>query len=359
MHIDPSSSGAVDPDDAYAVSLPATDTTDAAAPAADPATDQTAARAAVADIAAAAAGVWPRLAERVATQHWPASTLYVVATPIGNLGDLSLRAQMTLQRCDVIAAEDTRSTRPMLDAWGIRTPLIAAHRHNEAQAAQAIVGRLAAGERVALVSDAGAPGVSDPGARVIRVVREAGFTVVPIPGASAVITALMGSGVTTDENPAFVFAGFAPSKRVARQRWLAQWTAIPAPVVIYESPHRLRETLRDVVDTCGPARGITIARELSKRFEEIVTLPASEALTWIDAPHREQGEFVLIISAPPAATEEGIDGRAGEILQWLMEVASVRDAARLASRITGVPRDALYAHALSLRKAQESDEDED
>jgi 16S rRNA (cytidine1402-2'-O)-methyltransferase len=333
MQNDPSSMGA---DDAYSAS--ASDT---------------------ADIAASAAGVWPRLAERVATQHWPASTLYVVATPIGNLGDLSLRAQMTLQRCDVIAAEDTRSTRPMLEAWGIRTPLMAAHRHNEAQAAQAIVGRLAAGERVALVSDAGAPGVSDPGARVVRAVREAGFTVVPIPGASAVIAALMGSGVTTDENPAFVFAGFAPSKRVARQRWLAQWTAVPAPVVIYESPHRLRETLRDVVETCGAGRQITIARELSKRFEEIVTLPASEALTWIDAPHREQGEFVLIVGAPPEQEETGIDGRAGEILQWCMEVTSVRDAARLASRITGVPRDALYAHALTLRKAQEDEEEDD
>lgn len=336
MHIDPSSSGAVEPDDAY-----------------------TAGSSGTADIAASAAGVWPRLAERVATQHWPASTLYVVATPIGNLGDLSLRAQMTLQRCDVIAAEDTRSTRPMLEAWGIRTPLMAAHRHNEAQAAQAIVGRLAAGERVALVSDAGAPGVSDPGARVVRAVRDAGFTVVPIPGASAVIAALMGSGVTTDENPAFVFAGFAPSKRVARQRWLGQWTAVPAPVVIYESPHRLRETLRDVVETCGAERQITIARELSKRFEEIVTLPAGEALTWIDAPHREQGEFVLIIGAPPAQAEEGIDGRAGEILQWCMEVTSVRDAARLASRITGVPRDTLYAHALTLRKAQQDDDNEE
>lgn len=153
---------------------------------------------------------WKRLIERVGTQSWPAATLYVVATPIGNLADLSVRAWQTLLRCDVVAAEDTRSTRPLLQAWGIETPLMSAHRHNEASAAEAIVERLHRGERVALVSDAGAPAVSDPGARIVKAVREAGFTVVPLPGASAVITALMATGVTTDENPAFAFAGFLP-----------------------------------------------------------------------------------------------------------------------------------------------------
>src|SRR5690606_14561253 len=137
---------------------------------------------------------WKRLTERVDAQHWPTATLYVVATPIGNLGDLTLRAWQALSRCDVIAAEDTRSSRPLLDAWGVDTPLMAAHRHNEAAAAQAIVQRLEAGERVALISDAGAPAVSDPGARIVRAVREAGFPVVPVPGASAVIAALMASG---------------------------------------------------------------------------------------------------------------------------------------------------------------------
>lgn len=163
---------------------------------------------------------WKRLAEQVAGQHWPAPALYVVATPIGNLGDLGLRAWQALRQCDVIAAEDTRSSRPLLDAWDIRTPLMAAHRHNEAAAAEAIVQRLEAGQRVALVSDAGAPAVSDPGARIVRRVREAGFPVVPVPGPSAVITALMGAGVTSDENPAFVFAGFPPPKQGARRKWL-------------------------------------------------------------------------------------------------------------------------------------------
>lgn len=237
-----------------------------------------------------AGDAWARVAERVAGQHWPASTLYVVATPIGNLGDLGLRAWHALQRADVIAAEDTRASRTLLDAWGVGTPLMAAHRHNEAAAAQAICERLAQGQRVALVSDAGAPAVSDPGARVVRAVREAGFAVVPVPGPSAVIAALMGSGVTTDENPAYAFAGFAPSKAAARQRWLRTWCALPAPVVMFESPHRLAATLADLLEVCGPARLVTVARELTKRFEEIATFPLSEAAAWLAAdPHREQG----------------------------------------------------------------------
>jgi 16S rRNA (cytidine1402-2'-O)-methyltransferase len=296
------------------------------------------------------AGAWPRLAEKVAAQSWPASALYVVATPIGNLGDMSLRAQICLQRVDVIAAEDTRLTRPLLDAWGIRTPLMAAHRHNEAQAAQAIVARLAAGERVALVSDAGSPGVSDPGARVVRVVREAGYTVVPLPGPSAVVTALMASGLTTDENPAFAFAGFAPAKSVARQRWLTQWCALRAPVAMYESPHRLEATLADLETVCGPGRQLTIARELTKRFEEIVTLPIGTAKAWLlEHAHRVQGEFVLIVGAAPDDQDGVLDTRAEEVLRALLDVMSVRDCAKVAARITGVPRDVLYARALALK----------
>lgn len=304
-----------------------------------------------ADAAGPPSRAWQRMAERVAAQSWPASALYVVATPIGNLGDLSLRAQVCLQRADVIAAEDTRLTRPLLDAWGITTPLIAAHRHNEAQMAESIVHRLAAGERVALVSDAGAPGVSDPGARVVRAVRQAGYTVVPLPGPSAVITALMASGATSDENPAFAFAGFPPSKQVARQRWLAQWCALAAPVAMYESPHRLAATLGDLEQVCGPARRLTIARELTKRFEEIVTLPLAQAKAWLDAyAQRSQGEFVLIVEAPPAAQADG-GAQADEVLRTLLEVLSVRDSAKVAAKLTGVARDTLYARALALKGA--------
>ncbi|AUT45033.1 16S rRNA (cytidine(1402)-2'-O)-methyltransferase [Achromobacter sp. AONIH1] len=300
------------------------------------------------NVSPAAGDAWSRVAESVAGQHWPAATLYVVATPIGNLGDLGLRAWHALQRADVIAAEDTRASRKLLDAWGVGTPLMAAHRHNEASAAQAICERLAQGQRVALVSDAGAPAVSDPGARVVRAVREAGYAVVPVPGPSAVIAALMGSGVTSDENPAFAFAGFAPPKAAARQRWLRTWCALPAPVVMFESPHRLAATLADLLEVCGPARKLTVARELTKRFEEIATFALGEGAAWLAAdPHREQGEFVLIVHADEAAEDEGeVDARADALLDALLETLSVRDAAKVAAKVTGLPKDALYSRAL-------------
>lgn len=295
---------------------------------------------------------WKRLTDKVAEQHWPAATLYVVATPIGNLGDLGLRAWQALSRCDVIAAEDTRASRPLLDAWGISTPLMAAHRHNEAAAAQAIIQRLAQGERVALVSDAGAPAVSDPGARIVRAVREAGHQVVAIPGASAVIAALMASGATSDENPAFVFAGFMPPKAAARQKWLRRWCAMPAPIVMFESPHRLTAAVADLLQVCGPGRKLTLARELTKRFEQVHTLPLGEAENWLAAdPHRHQGEFVLIVheAQEPAAGEE-MDPAVLELLDALLDSLSVRDAARVAAKVTGLPRDELYTLALSRRK---------
>jgi len=304
---------------------------------------------------ASAGDAWTRMAERVAGQHWPEAALYVVATPIGNLGDLGLRAWQALARADVIAAEDTRSSRSLLDAWGIATPLMAAHRHNEAAAAQQICQRLAQGQRVALVSDAGAPAVSDPGARVVRAVREAGYAVVPVPGPSAVITALMGSGVTSDENPAYAFAGFAPSKSAARQRWLRSWCALAAPVVMFESPHRLAATLADLLEVCGPQRSLTVARELTKRFEQIATMPLSRAAQWLaDDPHREQGEFVLIVHAAEAAAADAAaadDPATGALLDALLESLSVRDAARVAAKVTGQPRDVLYALALARRPA--------
>jgi 16S rRNA (cytidine1402-2'-O)-methyltransferase len=207
---------------------------------------------------------------------------------------------------------------------------------------------------VALVSDAGAPAVSDPGARIVRAVREAGYAVVPIPGPSAVIAALMASGVTSDENPAYVFAGFPPSKSAARQRWLAQWCGLPAPVVMFESPHRLAATLADLLEVCGPQRDVTIARELTKRFEEIATLPLGKARDWMQAqPHRGQGEFVLIAHAAPAPAQEGneVDPSTDALLDALLESVSVRDAARIASRVSGLPRDVLYARALARKPA--------
>lgn len=301
------------------------------------------------------AGAWQGMMDKVRGQVWPESCLYVVATPIGNLGDLTLRGWQALEQCDIIAAEDTRATRPFLQAWGIQTPLMAAHRHNEAQAASAIIERLAQGQRVALVSDAGAPAVSDPGARVVREVRQAGYRVVPLPGASAVIAALMGSGATSDENPAFAFAGFMPPKAVARRKWLQQWAGLDMPVLMFESPHRLRAAVRDMEQVCGPQRRLTFARELSKRFEQIHTVPLGQAEQWLaEDGHREQGEFVLILHEAPRQEQDApeLDAATERWMSALLEQVSLRDAARIGSQASGVPRDVLYAWGLA-RQARE------
>lgn len=296
---------------------------------------------------------WQRLTERTTTQDWPCASLYVVATPIGNLADLSLRAWQTLLRCDVIAAEDTRVSRSLLDIWGINTPLIAAHQHNEAQAAQAIVSRLEDGERVALISDAGAPAISDPGARIVRHVRQAGYRVIPVPGPSAVIAALMGSGVTTDENPAFIFAGFMPPKSAARRQWLSDWCFLSGPVVMFESPHRLRASVADIADVCGADRLLTFARELSKRFEQIETMAAGQAGEWLSADaHRLQGEFVLIVhQQDKIPLEEQASPETIRLADALLESLSVRDAARILTKAGGMARDDAYKLALARSKA--------
>lgn len=300
---------------------------------------------------------WDRLTERTTTQDWPVASLYVVATPIGNLSDLSLRAWQTLLQCDVIAAEDTRISRSLLDAWGVGTPLMAAHQHNEAQAAQVIIERLEKDERVCLVSDAGAPAVSDPGARIVRSVRQAGYRVIPVPGPSAVIAALMGSGVTTDENPAFVFAGFMPPKSMARKQWLRDWCFLSAPVVMFESPHRLRAALADIAEVCGPERQITVARELTKRFEQITTLAAGQAVEWLlsDA-HHQQGEFVLIVHQQ-LKTGHDEEGSQDDIvlIDALLELLSVRDTARVVAKVTKLTRDAAYKLTLARSQAGHAD----
>ena len=301
---------------------------------------------------------WDRVSERMSAQLWPTHALYVVATPIGNLGDLSLRAWHALNRADVIAAEDTRASRSLLDAWGLNTPLMAAHRHNELSAAADIVGRLQSGQRVALITDAGSPAVSDPGGLVVQAVREAGLRVVPLPGASALISALMATGVTTDASPGFVFAGFAPTKSAARQRWFRQWTQLPTTVVFYEAPHRIVASAEDLLAVLGPARKVSFARELTKRFEEIATISLFEVQQWFEADgHRLQGEYVVIVHPPvEAASEQEMLDEGASVDAWLdalLETMSVRDVARIAAKATGQARDALYARALAL-KAQRS-----
>lgn len=290
--------------------------------------------------------VWQQLNQ----QDWPAPCLYVVATPIGNRADLSLRAWQTLLRADVIAAEDTRTAQPLLQAWGVRTPLMAVHRHNEARASEALLERLAQGQRVALISDAGAPAISDPGGRVVQAVRGQGFRVMPVPGASAVTTALMGSGVTSDEQPAFVFAGFSPGKKTARQKWLRHWGAQPLPVLFFESPHRLLDCVQDLQSVLGPDRPLTLCRELTKRFEQIHAGPVSELLAWLKADtDRQRGEFVLIVHGRAQERSEDVDEATKAWLQALVGPLSVRDAVRVAMQATGLPRQPLYQYALSLQ----------
>lgn len=303
-----------------------------------------------------------QMSVRVANQDWPTAALYVVATPIGNLGDLSLRAWYALGLVDLIAAEDTRATRVLLAAWGLDTPLMPAHRHNEAQAAQQIIARLAQGHRVALVSDAGAPAVSDPGGLVVAAVRQAGFVVVALPGPSAVITALMSLGVTSDEKPAFAFLGFAPNKHNARLSWLRRASLFDGTLVFYEAPHRIQAAMIDVVEVFGPQRMVSLARELTKKFEETVSQPASLLLDWFKAaPHREQGEYVVLIHpiGRLAEADQGGDDLLSDASEqaahqaWadaLLAVLSVRDASKVMAQATGLAKDNCYAMMLA-RKA--------
>jgi 16S rRNA (cytidine1402-2'-O)-methyltransferase len=271
--------------------------------------------------------------------------LYVVATPIGNLGDISLRALETLRAADLVACEDTRHARHLLDHHGIRTSTLAVHQHNENAAAVRVIEAVRGGQRVALISDAGTPGVSDPGARTVAAVRAAGLPVIPIPGASAAITALSASGFT-DEH--FLFVGFLPAKVGARRTALEKLGAIEAALVFYEAPHRVTETVAHLLAVFGGERELVVARELTKLFEQIVRIPLAEAPAWLAAdPNHQRGEFVLIVSAPPP--REGLDAEAERVLKALLAELPVKQAAKLAAEITGVGKNELYQRALALK----------
>lgn len=272
------------------------------------------------------------------------ATLFIVATPIGNLSDITLRALQTLKAVAMIACEDTRHARRLLDHHGIGTPLIALHEHNERQAATRLIALLREGKSIALISDAGTPAISDPGARAVAAVRQAGFGIVPIPGPNAAIAALSVSGF---EGP-FHFAGFLPPRVGARQTALAALKALPATLVFYEAPHRIEETIADLVGTLEPEREIVIARELTKVFEQIERMPLPAAPAWLaaDENHR-RGEFVLVVSAPPPS--HGLDAESERILKLLLAELPLKPAVKLAAEITGLPRNDLYARALALR----------
>ncbi|GIZ50704.1 ribosomal RNA small subunit methyltransferase I [Noviherbaspirillum aridicola] len=284
--------------------------------------------------------------QEVSQQAWPTATLYVVATPIGNAGDITLRAINALAIADAVACEDTRNTGQLLSRYGLSKELLAAHEHNEREAAQRIVERLRAGQRIALVSDAGTPAVSDPGARIVDAVRAAGLQVMPLPGPSAAVAALSASGLVQDR---FLFAGFLPSKAKQREDALRKLADVEATLVLYEAPHRIVDTAQALLSVLGGERQVVFARELSKLFEEIHRCSLAEAPAWLAADaKREKGEYVLLVEGASAADGDD-DQEARRLLAILLEECSVKQAASLAARITGLKKNALYEQALKMK----------
>ncbi|MBI2772523.1 MAG: 16S rRNA (cytidine(1402)-2'-O)-methyltransferase [Burkholderiales bacterium] len=286
--------------------------------------------------------------DAAASQHYPQGALYVVATPIGNLADISLRALHVLALADCVACEDTRHTQAMLRAYGIdKAPaqLLAVHQHNESEAAQAVVARLRQGQRVAYASDAGTPAVSDPGARLVAAVREAGLRVVPLPGASSITAAVSVAGLAGGGESGFVFAGFLPAKAGERDAAVQTLAAQALPVVLLEAPHRI-EALAKSLAALG-SRLVTVGRELTKQFEEIATLDCAGFSAWLDADaQRTRGEFALVLHGVPqaAAADDGL-----RVLQLLLKELPVKGAVKLAAEITGGSRNELYEAALKLK----------
>lgn len=276
-------------------------------------------------------------------------TLYVVATPIGNLGDMTLRALETLKAVDAIAAEDTRHTSGLLSHFGISKKLIAVHEHNEHQSAEKLLVQLTAGENIALVTDAGTPGISDPGAVVVDFVSKAGVKIVPIPGVSAVITALSASGIVQN---GFLFHGFLPASGAARRKALELLKTQTVTLVFYEAPHRIIESIVDMANVLGAERRITIARELTKTFETIHMCRLGEAQAWLEADTNQQrGEFVLLVEAAAIKDVAEIPEETVRVLKLLLAELPLKQAVKLATEITNEKKNVLYEFALTLKQA--------
>ncbi len=278
------------------------------------------------------------------------SILYVVATPIGNLADISERALKVLRSVDLIAAEDTRHTRQLLMHFAINKPLFSVHDHNEQQRIEKVLAELSAGQSIALVSDAGTPLISDPGFHVVQAVRQAGFQVIPIPGPCALVSALSAAGMPTDR---FCFEGFLPAKSSGRKKQLLQVEEETRTLVFYESPHRIVDSLTDMAEVLGGERLITVAREITKTFETFYTGTLEDVLIWIQADANQQrGEFVLVVAgAPVKEDEEAAAVSAEKVLKVLLEELPVKQAAALCAKITGQKKNALYQQALELQKS--------
>ncbi len=282
-------------------------------------------------------------------QTYPSGALYMVATPIGNLADISLRALHVLQLVDVVACEDTRHTSGMLRAYGIHKTLIAAHEHNEREVAQSICERLSRGERVAYLSDAGTPAISDPGCWLSAAAHAGGYRVVPLPGASSVVTAISASGV--DARQGFDFIGFLPSQTAAAQAVLANAASAVRPMVLFEAPHRIEKTAKALGFLGG--QSVTVCRELTKQFESIHTLAAAELPAWLAAdPNRCRGEFVLIIHpAPVAVLPSEADAKLDSILLAMLAHLPLKTAVGVAVQLSGQSKNTVYARAIALKPA--------
>lgn len=275
--------------------------------------------------------------------------LYVVATPIGNLTDITLRAIETLKGVDAIAAEDTRHTSGLLSHFGISKKLIAVHEHNEHQSAEKLLAQLKAGDNIALVTDAGTPGISDPGAVVVDFVRKAGVKVVPIPGVSAVIAALSVSGIVQN---GFMFHGFLPASGAARRKALEALKTQTITLVFYEAPHRIIESITDMANVLGAERRITFAREITKTFETIYSCNLADAANWLQADTNQQrGEFVLLVEAAAIKVAEEFSDEVVRILKLLLADLPLKQAVRLTAEITNEKKNDLYEFALALKQA--------
>ena len=287
--------------------------------------------------------MWQKILDKAAAQIEP-QTLYVVATPIGNLADITLRALAVLQRADLVCSEDTRVSQQLLSAYGIRAKLVSVREHNERQMADKIIAHLSDGLTVAQVSDAGTPAVCDPGAKLAGRVREAGFRVVPVVGASAVMGALSAAGVTESD---FYFNGFLPPKSGERQKLLAKWAQADFPVVMFETPHRIEAALSDMA-ALFPERRLTLAREITKTFETFLSGTVSEIQTALQADNDQiRGEMVLILHPARREKHDGLPEAAQHIMNILAAELPTKQAAELAAKITGESKKALYDLALA------------
>ena len=281
-------------------------------------------------------------------------TLYIVGTPIGNLRDISLRALDTLGTVGLIAAEDTRVTARLLEYHSISKKLIPLHRYNEAATVKKISSALSQGISIAVVSDAGTPGISDPGGLLVNRIRQLGYHIEPIPGPNAAVSALSAAGIVTDQ---FLFYGFLPASGQARRRELRDLISLPYTLVFYEAPHRILDSIKDMLEILGDRREITIARELTKLFENIHVCPLADALAWLqEDPNRQKGEFVLLLTGSDTPSEPGLSDQAQHALNKLLEVLPLAQAVRLAADITAESRSLLYEHALVIKKQLDQSE---